>query len=57
MPKYKPAKITAGTEKVNMQGVKNPYYYKLGFKLVDRKKLAKDSKMFDYNDLWDATYK
>jgi hypothetical protein len=40
----------------NEKGVKNPYYYKLGFKPVDRKKLAKNSKGFDYNDLWGSTY-
>jgi len=34
-------------------GAQNIYYYKLGFKPVNRKKLRQKSKMFDYKDLWE----
>jgi len=40
----------------NEKGVKKPHYLKYGYKIVDRKKQAKDSKGFDYNDLWGKTY-
>lgn len=33
-------------------GAQNIYYYKLGFKPVNKKQLRKKSKMFDYKDLW-----
>ncbi len=35
---------------------KNTEYSKLGFKPVNRKKLAKSSKVYDYRDLWGSTY-
>lgn len=43
--------------KATEQGVKDNYYVKaFGFKPVDRKKQAKNSKMVDYKDLWGKTY-
>ena len=45
-----------GHQAMNDKGVAKPEYLKYGYKLVDRKKLAKDSKGFDYNDLWGSTY-
>jgi hypothetical protein len=35
---------------------KDTEYSKLGFKPVNRKKLAKSSKVYDYRDLWGSTY-
>jgi hypothetical protein len=35
---------------------KDTAYSKLGFKPVNRKKLAKSSKVYDYRDLWGSTY-
>jgi hypothetical protein len=44
--------------KATESGVKDNYYVKkFGFKPVDRKKLAKQSKAIDYKDLWGKTYK
>lgn len=43
--------------KATEQGVKDNYYVKaFGFKPVNRKKQAKNSKMVDYKDLWGKTY-
>jgi hypothetical protein len=36
--------------------LKDTAYSKLGFKPVNRKKLAKSSKVYDYRDLWGSTY-
>lgn len=36
-----------------VKGAQNIYYYKLGFKPVNKKQLRKKSKMFDYKDLWE----
>jgi len=57
LPKYKADKITAGSLEVNDKGVKKPYYYKLGFKPVDREGLAKKSKAIDVVDLHNSTFK
>ena len=44
--------------KATEHGVKDNYYVKkFGFKPVDRKKLAKQSKAVDYKNLWGKTYK
>jgi len=44
--------------KATEHGVKDNYYVKkFGYKLVDRKKQTKNSKGFDYKDLWNKTYK
>lgn len=43
--------------KAGPKGVKDNYYVKaFGYKLVDRKKQAKNSKAVDYKDLWGKTY-
>ena len=43
--------------KAGPKGVKDNYYVKaFGYKLVDRKKQAKNSKAIDYKDLWGKTY-
>ena len=36
--------------------LKDTAYSKLGFKPVNRKKLTKSSKVYDYRDLWGSTY-
>jgi len=44
--------------KATESGVKDNYYVKkFGFKPVDRKKLAKQSKAVDYKNLWSKTGK
>jgi hypothetical protein len=44
--------------KATKNGVEDNYYVKkFGFKPVDRKKLAKQSKAVDYKNLWGKTYK
>lgn len=35
---------------------KDTMYSKWGFKPVNRKKQTKDSKIYDYRDLWSSTY-
>jgi DNA polymerase sigma len=47
LPKSKSTHKPPGHLKTNDKGVINTYYEKLGYKKVDRKKLAKQSKAYD----------
>lgn len=58
LPKYKQTDVKLGHLKTNEKGVEKPsQYLNVGYKLVDRKKLAKNSKGVDYVDLNNTAYK
>lgn len=58
LPKYVASKIKLGHLKTNDKGLENPsQYLDIGYKKVDRKKQAKESKGVDYVDLHNSAYK
>lgn len=58
LPKYVASKVKLGHLKTNDKGLENPsQYLDIGYKKVDRKKQAKESKGVDYVDLHNSAYK
>lgn len=57
LPAYKSTKMKLGHLKTNDKGVEKPSQYtNIGYKIVDRKKLAKNSKGVDYVDINNTSY-
>ena len=58
LPPYKATKVNLGHLKTSDDGVEKPsQYLDIGYKKVNRKKLAKNSKGVDYVDINNTSYK